>query len=63
LSNGDLASKLICFGVNDIIIFKGSKIDVNVQMTQKHAPLMMGIHHMTHHYNLAIQTLSSIFEN
>jgi hypothetical protein len=58
-----LASKLIYFGVNDIISFESLKIGVNVQMTQKHSPFMMGIHHMTHHYNLAIQTLSSTCED
>ncbi len=55
----DLVNKVLCFGANGITIFQSLKISVNVQLTNKHCPFLIGIHYMAYKCNLVVQTLSS----
>jgi hypothetical protein len=48
LSKFDLTSKLVCFGVDGVTTFRGSKIRVIVELKENHAPLMLGVHCATH---------------
>jgi hypothetical protein len=44
LSKFDSASKLVCFEVDGVITFQGSKIGVTVELKKNHALLMLGVH-------------------
>jgi archaellum biogenesis ATPase FlaH len=52
-------------GFNELTIMLVDSLTTfrDYQMTQKHAQFMMGIHHMTHHNFLVIQTLFSTCED
>jgi hypothetical protein len=54
LFDGGLASKLVCFGANGVIISQGLKIGVIMQLIEKHAPFVIGIHCMAHRCNLVM---------
>ncbi len=54
LSKFDLASKLVCFGVDGVTTFQGSKIGVTVELKKNHAPLMLGVHCAAHQINLVV---------
>jgi hypothetical protein len=54
LSDFPLASKLVCFGIDGLITFQGSKISVIVQLKENHAPLMLGVHYVAHQINLVV---------
>ncbi len=43
-----IANKVVCFGVNGVIVFQGLKIGVLVQLISKHCPFVVRIHCMTH---------------
>ncbi len=59
--NGDLGSKLVCCGVDGIIIFQGSKSNVTLQiMTMEDAPFFTCIHYMAHRCKLIMQTLFNL---
>lgn len=59
--NGDLGSKLICCGVDDIVIFQGLKSNVTLQiMTMEHPPFFTCIHYMAHRCKLIMQTLFNL---
>jgi hypothetical protein len=60
LSEGDLASRLVCFAVDGMTIFQGLKTRVTVQLVDKHAPFVIGLHCMAHMCNLVAQTLSKL---
>jgi hypothetical protein len=53
-----IANTLVYFEVNEL--FKGVKNGVTTQLMQKHDPYINGVHNMTHHTNLVIQTLSNL---
>jgi hypothetical protein len=42
----DLALKLICFGVDGVMMFQGSKTKVTVQLKEKHVPFLLGVHYV-----------------
>jgi hypothetical protein len=54
LSEFPLVSKLICFGIDGVTTFQGSKISVIVQLKENHAPLMLGVHYVAHQINLVV---------
>jgi hypothetical protein len=43
----------MCFGVEGITIFQGTKIMVIIQLKGKHAPYFIGVHYMAHHILLS----------
>ncbi len=50
----DLAFKLVCFGVDGVTTFQGSKIGVTVELKENHAPSMLGVHCAAHQINLVV---------
>ncbi len=60
LSEGDIARKLIYFGVNGVTSFHGVKSGVPLQLMHKHAPFASGVHYMLHHTNLVVQSLNML---
>ncbi len=60
LSEGDLASRLVCFVADGVIVFQGLKTRVTMQFTNKHAPFVTGLHYIAHKCNLVAQTLSKL---
>ncbi len=44
----DLGNKVVCFGVDSVIIFQGLKIGVIVLLINKHCLLLIGIYWMAH---------------
>ncbi len=56
-----IAKKLIYFRVNDINVFQGTRTSITKQIHDHYVPnKYLGIHCMTHHTNLAMQTLSNL---
>jgi hypothetical protein len=53
--------KLISFGANGVIVFQGIKSDVTMQIQEKYAPHMVGVHYIAQHTNLVVQTLNKYF--
>jgi len=51
---------LVCFGVDGVSVFQGSKNGVIVQMKDTIAPFMFGVHCMAHRTNLAVEPLSNL---
>jgi hypothetical protein len=60
LNETKVANKLVCFGANGVIVFQGLKPNVTTQLMQKHVPFVSGVHCMTHHTNIVVQTLSGL---
>jgi len=60
MSKIDIATKVVCFGVNGVIIFHGLITGVTIQLVNKHCPFVVGIHFMAHFCNLVVQILSSL---
>jgi hypothetical protein len=55
------AKILIYFKVNDINVFQGTRTSITKQIHDNYVPnKYLGIHCMTHHTNLAMQTLSNL---
>jgi hypothetical protein len=54
LFEGDLASWLLCFAIDGVIIFQGLKTRVTMQLINKHAPFVTGFHCMAPKCNLAM---------
>jgi hypothetical protein len=52
--------KLLCFGVNGINTFQGTKIGVIKQINTNYAPFSIGVHCIAHRCNLAFKTLSTL---
>ena len=55
---GDIASKLLSFGANGVMVFKGAMTSITKQLQMKHALFMIGIHCFAHRMNLALRSLS-----
>jgi hypothetical protein len=55
LNQDTIASKLIRFKANGVSVFQGVKTCVIVQLKDKNAPLLIGVHCMDHHTNLIVQ--------
>jgi len=56
----NIANKVVCFGAENVTIFQGLKIGVNVQFMNKQNPFIVCIHCMAHQCNLAMQIFSSL---
>ncbi len=56
----NLASKLISFSVDGVLIFQGAKSGVTTQLKNKFAPYMLGVHYVAHQTNPVVQTLSKL---
>ncbi len=50
----NIANKVLCFGVDNVIVFQGLKTGVIVQLINKHYPFIVRIHRMTHQCNLVV---------
>jgi hypothetical protein len=59
LSREEIASKLVCFGVDGVSTFQGSKMDVTTQIREKWAPFNLGANCSSHRINLVVETLSN----
>ena len=59
LSNQKISEGLITFGANGVSTSQGAKSSVKMQLINKHAPFMMGVHWMAHQTNIDVQTLSN----
>jgi hypothetical protein len=55
-----LASKLVCFATNGMIILEGLKTGVIVQLINKHATFVNEMNCIAHSYNLVAQTFSKL---
>jgi hypothetical protein len=60
LSEGDIAKKLIYFGLDGVTIFHGVKSGVTTQLMHKHAPFVNNVHYMPCHTNLVVQSLNKL---
>jgi hypothetical protein len=52
-----MASGLVAFGVDGVLVFQNISTSVIMQLHNEYAPYMVGVHYMAHHTNLAMQTL------
>jgi hypothetical protein len=53
-----VATKLICFGGDNVNVFQGTKFGVNKQIHNEYGHDSIGMHYMAHWMNLVMQTLS-----
>jgi len=58
LNHEDIASKLICFGVDGVNTFQSPKPGVTAQIREKWAPFTLGVSCVNHSINLVVETLS-----
>ncbi len=56
----ELATRLICFGVDGVNTFQGLRSIVTVQIQCQYAPFVTNVHCMAHETNLTIQTFSNL---
>ncbi len=59
LKQEDLASKLVCFGVNGFNTFQGLRWRVTIQIQRQYDPFVVNVHCMAHRTNLVVQTFSN----
>ncbi len=57
LNQDTIASKLIRFIANGVSVFQGVKTCVIVQLKDKNAPFLIGVHCMNQHTNLIVQII------
>ncbi len=50
----NIVNKVLCFGVNSVIVFHGLNIGVIVQLINKQYPFIVKIHCMAHRCNLVV---------
>jgi hypothetical protein len=60
LPGPEIAAKFVSFGGNGVSVFQGVRTGVTIQLKEKHAPFVYGMHCMSHRTNLAVQTLSQV---
>jgi hypothetical protein len=60
VSDIDVVVKLFSFGVDGANVFQEVRNGVTRQIQDKYVPHLEGIHWMTHHINLVVQTLFHI---
>jgi hypothetical protein len=53
----NLALKLVCFGMDGVTTFQGSKIGVIMQLKEKHAPFLLSVYYLMHRTNLIVYML------
>jgi len=58
LSHEQIASKLVYFGVDGVNTFQGPKTGVTPQIREKWAPFLIDATCVSHHLNLAVETMS-----
>jgi hypothetical protein len=56
----NIANKLVCFGVNGIVVFKNVKFVITVPLIYEHAPFVNGVHYMAQCINLVVQVLNLV---
>ncbi len=56
LSKVKLSKKLVCFGVDGVNVFQGSKIGVTKRIKNSWGPFSMGVHYVAHYTNLIVQS-------
>jgi hypothetical protein len=52
-----VAHKLLCFGLDGVNTFQGTKTSVTTQINTNYAPFSIGVHCMAHKCNIAFKTL------
>ncbi len=52
-----MASWLVSFGVDGVLVFQSISTSITMQLHNEYAPHMVGVHYMVHCTNLAMQTL------
>ncbi len=55
----NIANKLVCFGVDGIVVFKNVKFVITILLIYEHAPFVNGVHYMVQCINLVVQALNS----
>jgi hypothetical protein len=60
LPGPEIAAKFVSFGADGVSVFQGVRTRVTVQLKEKHAPFVYGMHYMSHRTNLIVQTLSQV---
>jgi len=60
LSMKELSKKFLCFGVDGVNVFQGSKTKVTKQNKDLWASFSMGVHCVAHCINLVIQCLGDL---
>lgn len=55
-----IAKKLLSFGADGASALQGQRSGVTMQIKEKHAPFVMGVHCVAHRCNLAFKALSSL---
>ncbi len=56
LKEEELASRLICFGVDKVDTFQGLIFGIIVQIQYWYVPFVIGVHCMGYQTNLVVQT-------
>jgi hypothetical protein len=54
LKQKDLASKLVCFGVDGVSTFQGFKLRTTIQIQWQYVPFVVSVHCMAHQTNIAV---------
>jgi len=54
MSETNIANKVVCFGVEGVIIFQGLKTNVIVQLINKYYLFVVRIHYTAHQCNLVV---------
>jgi hypothetical protein len=54
LNREELFKKLLCFGLDGLNVFQGSRTRVTKQIKDSQAPFSMGLHCVTHRTNLRV---------
>jgi hypothetical protein len=55
-----IASKVVCFGLDDVSMFTSVHMGVATELKSKTTPFFIVVHYMAHHINLVVQTLSML---
>jgi hypothetical protein len=60
LSKEELSKKLLCFAVDGVNMFQGSKTKMTKQIKDSWTPFSMDVHCVAHHINFATQSLGDL---
>jgi len=60
LLKANIINEVVYSGANGVIVFQVLKMNVSVQLMDKHNPHIVDIHCMAHQCNLVIQTTSTL---
>ncbi len=60
LTNSNMASKWICLGCDNDLVFQGIWSGVITQINEQIAPFLIGVHCVTHQTNLVVLVLSKL---